>query len=162
MTSADSNTFTLDRTGMPASEVSPTFLQGMVSRMGVSFHKYGKVKDAYPKKVDAIASLKVRLDKYVEDGNTEWLMDVANFAMIEFMHPAHPTAHFTPQDSDTSPGRQGHNGRRDRRRNEEQVWQAVGPKVNEWRACSRTADCEHVDGHLGRCEPKPKKGALQE
>lgn len=115
--------FTLDDAGMPPSERSVTFLQGMVARMGVSFHKYGKVRDAYPKKVDALASLKTRLAKYEEDGNTEWLMDVANFAMIEFMHPAHPDAHFAPQDSDTSPGRTGHNGRRSVRDNFGPVWE---------------------------------------
>lgn len=91
--------------GEPDSEYSMSFLQGMVNRMIVSFHKYGKVKDAYPEKVDAIASLKVRLAKYEQDGNTEWLMDVANFAMIEFMHPRHGLAHFRSTDSDESPGR---------------------------------------------------------
>lgn len=119
----------LDNTGTPTSEYSKTFLQGMVNRMGVSFYKYGKVKDAYPKRVDAVSSLKERLAKYEEDGNTEWLMDVANFAMIEFMAPAHPLAHFEPQDSDTSPGRIGHNGRRDRRDNLTPVWDAPGPKT---------------------------------
>lgn len=115
-------TFEIDDSGMPPSERSKTFLQGMVARMGVSFHKYGKVADAYPKKVHALDSLKVRLAKYEEDGNTEWLMDVANFAMIEFMHPAHPDAHFAPQDSDTSPGRTGNNGRQSRKGNGEKVW----------------------------------------
>jgi hypothetical protein len=82
----------------------------MVDRMGVSHFKYGPVADAYPSKVDAIASLKKRLDRYAEDGNTEWLMDVANFAMIEFMHPRHPAAHFRPTESHESPGRRWHNG----------------------------------------------------
>lgn len=91
--------------GVPPSEFSETFLQGMVNRMGVSFHKYGKVADAYPRAVDALASLEQRLARYRETGNTEWLMDVANFAMIEFMHPAHDRAHYAPTDSDASPGR---------------------------------------------------------
>jgi hypothetical protein len=30
---------------------------------------------------------------------------VANFAMIEFMHPRHPQAHYKATDSDGSPGR---------------------------------------------------------
>jgi hypothetical protein len=89
----------------PDSEVSMQFLQGMADRMGVSFHKYGKVADAYPIHVDAIDSLMQRLRKYRETGNTEWLMDVANFAMIEFMCPAHDNAHYAPTDSDQSPGR---------------------------------------------------------
>ena len=79
------------------SEVSRPFLQGMADRMATSFHKYGPITQAYPKDLDAIASLKYRLEKYEETGNTEWLIDVANFAMIEFMLPHHPDAHFDPE-----------------------------------------------------------------
>jgi hypothetical protein len=77
----------------------------MIDRMAVSYHKYGAVADGYPDRVDAMASLKLRLDRYAETGNTEFLIDAANFAMIEFMHPRHPAAHFRPTDSDESPGR---------------------------------------------------------
>lgn len=97
--------------GVPLSEYSVQFLQGMVNRMAVSYHKYGKVSDAYPIHVDAIESLRKRLLKYKETGNTEWLMDVANFAMIEFMCPAHDDAHFEAQDSSSSPGRSVTHGR---------------------------------------------------
>jgi len=91
---------------VPETEFSEKFAQGMADRMTVSFCKYGAVADAYPHRVDAIASLKKRLEKYERDGNTEWLMDVANFAMIEFMRPRHPDAHYKPTDSKASPGRQ--------------------------------------------------------
>ena len=90
---------------VPDTEFSEPFVQGMADRMAVSFCKYGKVADAYPHRVDAIASLQKRLEKYERDGNTEWLIDVANFAMIEFMHPRHPEAHFKATDSQASPGR---------------------------------------------------------
>lgn len=90
---------------VPSSENSEIFHQGMIQRMEVSFFKYGKVSDAYPEKVDAIASLEERLRRYKEDGNTEWLMDLSNFAMIEFMHPRHPQAHFRSTRADESPGR---------------------------------------------------------
>jgi hypothetical protein len=96
--------------GVPGSENSQEFHQGMVDRMGVSYFKYGLVADAYPAKVDAIASLRARLDRYEADGNTEWLMDVGNFAMIEFMRPRHPKAQFRATDSDESPGRVWNNG----------------------------------------------------
>jgi hypothetical protein len=89
------------RVGVP-SEVSVPFVQGMADRMAVSYHKYGAVADSTS---DHMASLQKRLDKYAEDGNTEWLMDVSNFAMIEFMHPRHPKAHYRPTDSSESPGR---------------------------------------------------------
>jgi hypothetical protein len=90
---------------VPTTEYSPDFIQGMVDRMAMSFHKYGPLAIAYPERVNAVESLKRRLDKYAKDGNVEWLMDVANFAMIEFMRPAHPEAHFRPTDSRESPGR---------------------------------------------------------
>lgn len=109
---------------VPASEFSDDFVQGMYDRMAVSFFKYGKVADAYPDKVDAIASLVARLVRYcgaervtaavavavrslgnklepAGDGNTEWCMDVANFAMIEHMRPRHVKAHFVGTDGDT-------------------------------------------------------------
>ncbi len=95
---------------LPESEYSPEFLQGMINRMAVSYHKYGKVADAYPSNMHAVHSLIMRLNKYTETGNTEYLMDAANFAMIEFMHPHIPNAHYTPTDSDGSPGRVTNHG----------------------------------------------------
>jgi hypothetical protein len=89
----------------PASEVSEPFIEGMRNRMAMSFYKYGRVADAYPHKVNALESLRKRLEKYEETGNTEWLIDAANFAMIEFMCPAHVKAHYKPTDSGESPGR---------------------------------------------------------
>lgn len=89
----------------PSSEVSEAFVQGMRDRMATSYFKYGAVAKAYPRKVNALESLRRRIEKYEETGNTEWLMDVANFAMIEFMHPSHKRAHYKPTDSSESPGR---------------------------------------------------------
>lgn len=88
-----------------ASEVSSTFIQGMADRMAMSFYKYGIASLAYPRLVDAMKSLELRLDKYKQTGNTEYLIDAANFAMIEFMYPRHPKAFFEPTDSKGSPGR---------------------------------------------------------
>jgi len=105
--------------GIPETEYSAQFLDGMVNRMAVSFCKYGRVADAYPHKVNALDSLRLRLEKYAETGNTEYLMDVANFAMIEFMHPKHPGAFFRGTDSDGSPGRVWNHGTVDQRRNVE-------------------------------------------
>ena len=95
-----------DPPNVPQSEYSQAFHQGMVDRMGMSFFKYGAVADA--KHLDIISSLKARLERYERDGNTEWLMDVANFAMIEFMHPRHAKAHFRATDGRESPGRKWH------------------------------------------------------
>lgn len=73
--------------------------------MEVSFHKYGPLKNAYPHKVDALKSLLLRIEKYRETGNTEFLIDAANFAMIEFMRPSVKDAKFVATDSNASPGR---------------------------------------------------------
>lgn len=104
---------------VPNSENSMLFHQGMINRMEASYHKYGPLAAAYPHKVDAIKSLNTRLKKYQETGNTEWLMDVANFAMIEFMHPSHPQAHYKATDTAESPGRTLTSGETTRRPNTE-------------------------------------------
>lgn len=91
--------------GMPDTEYDTRFLQGMLDRMAVSYHKYGSVVKAYPHDVSALKSLQQRLDKYLETGNTEFLMDAANFCMIEFIRPSVAGAHFAATDSDESPGR---------------------------------------------------------
>lgn len=74
------------------------FFSLMQNAMILSFHKYGALVDGYPDKVSATESLLKRLDFYVnggrrgdvviKPGNTEWLVDVANFAMIEYMLPS--------------------------------------------------------------------------
>ena len=99
-------------------EFSPQFVEGMKDRMVVSFYKYGAIADGFPGKVNAISSLTDRLRKYAETGNTEFLIDAANFAMIEFMHPAHPQAFFEGTDSDQSPGRRSRKGTVDHRGND--------------------------------------------
>lgn len=86
-------------------QVSKTFLDGMIARMEMSFFKYGDVAEAYPEKIDAMASLEQRLKKYADTKNTEFLIDAANFCMIEFMFPRLPGAFFQATDSDQSPGR---------------------------------------------------------
>lgn len=101
---------------LPPTEFDERFVQYMKNRMLVSFFKYGPIADAYPHKVNALESLKLRLQKYEETGNTEFLVDAANFAMIEFLRPSHPEAHFEGTDSDQSPGRIWRNSRRPTKR----------------------------------------------
>lgn len=69
------------------------------NRMATSYFKYGAIKDNYGQRlVNAIDNLEIRLERYRETGNTEYLVDVANFAMIEFMYPQHGKAHFKATD----------------------------------------------------------------
>ena len=87
---------------LPDSECDREFLQGMVNRRAHAFIKYGSVHAN--KREDFLRSLEARLAKYRADGNTEWLVDVAVYAWVEFMNPRHPDAHFRATASHESPG----------------------------------------------------------
>jgi hypothetical protein len=72
-------------------------------RMVVSYYKYGPLKINYKGAyIESIKSLEQRLKMYKDTGNTEFLCDIANFAMIEFMCPQHPLAHFKTLDDGKS------------------------------------------------------------
>lgn len=84
---------------------SPEFVGLMQNRIVVSHYKYGWMSESYPTGLaNALESLKARIALYEQTGNTEWLVDVANFAMIEYRFPQHPQAHFRATDSAESPG----------------------------------------------------------
>lgn len=73
----------------------------------VSFHKYGPSKENFQKgMVDAIGSLKLNLEKFEATHNTEYLVDVANYAMFRFMYPMEGES-YRPTDSDQSAGVDG-------------------------------------------------------
>lgn len=91
-------------TYIPEDEYSEKFDTLRRAMMQMSFYKYGPAKINYPNNSNAIAALEQRLELYKVTGNKEHLADVANFAMLEFMYPKHPDAHYTPTDSDKSPG----------------------------------------------------------
>jgi len=84
--------------GVPDTEFSVKFVQGMANRMSASYFKYGSIQANFPS-ARAVEQIKARLQKYLDTGNTEFLMDAANFAMIEYMHPHQPDAHFRATDS---------------------------------------------------------------
>lgn len=95
----------MNREEILKTEFSEPFVDGMKNRMAISYFKYGPVQlNAGKKFVNEMESLKLRLKKYEDTGNTEFLIDVANFAMIEYMYPSHPNAYFKATDSNESPG----------------------------------------------------------
>ena len=72
-----------------------------------SYYKYGPSKENFQKgMVDAIGSLKKNLQKFEETGNTEYLVDVANYAMFRFMYPMEGEG-YKPTDSNQSAGVDG-------------------------------------------------------
>ncbi len=93
--------------GMPhqaASSIGLQFHQGMLDRMSMSYFKYGGLDDESMAKTDLITSAQDRVIKYLETGNTEWLMDAANYIMMEFMYPKIEGSHFRVTEGDESPG----------------------------------------------------------
>lgn len=77
------------------------------NRIVVSHYKYGWMNQTYPELAQAYKCVEERMKLYIETGNKEYLIDAANFCMIEFMHPAIPNAKMIATDSDKSPGLAG-------------------------------------------------------
>jgi len=95
-----------------STEYSEEFDQLRKNRMQFSFYKYGKLADNYgqDKPFSADKSIDKYLAKFRETGNLEFLLDVANFCMIEFMLPSDANFYFHQTESGESPGIQGKNG----------------------------------------------------
>lgn len=92
----------IDHADILKTEWSYRFEELMKKAMIMSYYKYGAIRKNHSKDdnhMDAVANLIKRLEKYKETGNTEFLVDVANFAMIEFMSPQHKNAHFEGTDN---------------------------------------------------------------
>lgn len=88
-------------------EYSKEFDEKRKNAILVSFHKYGPSKENFQKgMVDAIGSLKLNLEKFEATHNTEYLVDVANYAMFRYMYPMEGEG-YKPTDSDQSAGVDG-------------------------------------------------------
>ena len=69
------------------------FTNGMMDRMVMGFYRYGSAQ-ANVKTEDLIALAMGRIQKYQDTGNTEHLMDAANFLMLEYQYPKADNAQF--------------------------------------------------------------------
>ena len=86
-------------------EYSEKFDELRKNRVRTSYHKYGPAAQNFGQGyVQAIPCLERCLEKYKETGNTEYLCDLANYAMFEFMYTQHPKGHFRATDSGESAG----------------------------------------------------------
>lgn len=86
-------------------EYSDEFDRLRKNRVEVSYYKYGPAAQNFGRKlVETIPTLERCLEKYKKTGNTEYLCDLANYAMFEFMFRQHPKAHFRATDSSESAG----------------------------------------------------------
>lgn len=86
-------------------EYSDKFDELRKNRVETSYFKYGPARQNFGRGyVDAIGSLEKCLQKYKDTGNTEYLCDLANYAMFEYMYPQHEKAHFKATESGESAG----------------------------------------------------------
>ena len=65
--------------------VDNTFIEHMVNAMVMSAFKYGDVKPICGKV--AIEKMNKEIEMFMEDGNTEHMVNVANYAMLRYMFP---------------------------------------------------------------------------
>jgi len=85
-------------------DFSDVFINKMKNAIHMSHFKYGWANKTYPELAQAYKCIKQRLELYEQTHNTEYLVDVANFAMLEFLYPSFENAEYSPTDSDKSPG----------------------------------------------------------
>ena len=76
------------------SEWSDKFESLMRNRLILGAMRYGKINAPDKPKYNRIEMIRYRLGKYVETGNTEFLVDCANACMLEFIEGSHPDKHF--------------------------------------------------------------------
>jgi hypothetical protein len=88
-------------------DFSEEFVKKMKNAIEMSHHKYGWMSKTYPELAQANKCIQERLDLYNKTHNKDYLIDVANFAMIEYKYPSYNDAVYTPTDSDKSPGLAG-------------------------------------------------------
>ena len=69
-------------------EYSEEFDARRKNAMAMSYYKYGPAKENYARTtcpVSATDNIEIRLKKWIETGNKDYLIDVANFAMLAYM-----------------------------------------------------------------------------
>lgn len=90
-----------------SSEFSEAFVNEMKHRVEVSYYKYGPARKNFAEgRVDAVKTAEMCLDAFKKDGNTEHLIDAANYLMFRWRYPM-PGEEFKPTGSDDSVGTHG-------------------------------------------------------
>lgn len=74
-----------------------TFLQYMFNRLLMGRLRYGP-KTEGSTQYDLVGAIKKKLEIYEATGNTEMLVDIGNYSMLEFRFGKHPKKHFEAHD----------------------------------------------------------------
>lgn len=80
------------------SEWSPKFEQLMRNRLIMGALRYGLLNAPGKPRYDRMSRILDCLIEYKETGNQEFLVDIANLALVEFEEGKHPKRHFTSID----------------------------------------------------------------
>lgn len=88
----------IDFNMLKKTEWSDEFEKLMRNRLLLGSIRYGRLNSYGKPKYDRINSINSRLKKYIESGNKEHLVDVANLCLCEFVECDHPNAHFSSID----------------------------------------------------------------
>lgn len=90
----------LDFKALQQSEWSPEFERLMRNRLLMGALRYGVL--AYKRKVgrkwDLLGAVKKKIQLYEQTGNTEYMVDIANYCLLEFECGYHPNKHFRALD----------------------------------------------------------------
>lgn len=79
-------------------EWSKEFEERMRNRLVMGAFRYGKLGASGKRKFDRVGDSIRRLEAYIETGNQEYLVDVANLCLAEYVEGNHPKAHFASVD----------------------------------------------------------------
>jgi len=89
---------------LSVTEWSPEFERLCRNRLIVGAFRYGRLggpdkwRAAGGRRHDLIGGARMKLDLYEQTGNQEHLVDLANYALLEFVHPSRPGAYFHAED----------------------------------------------------------------
>lgn len=77
-------------------EWSPQFEKLMRNRLIMGAMRYGKLKDKrkHPGKWNLVGAIKSKIKLWHQTGNDEYLVDIANYCLLEFECGNHPQKHF--------------------------------------------------------------------
>lgn len=75
---------------------NPYFEKLRKNRLVMGAYRYGKIEPN--SRYDFVEALKNKLQRYEDTHNTELLLDIANYAMLEFTKPKYSDSKFDPED----------------------------------------------------------------
>ena len=79
-------------------EWSPEFEAYMHNRLVMGAIRYGKINQNGKPKYDRTGTMHKKIDLYLHTGNKECLVDLANYAMVEYMEPTINGTYFEATD----------------------------------------------------------------